>query len=578
MGSGWATGVATGLLNSVNNNIEAQRNQEAQNQELGMKDQLNAFQQASKEYDDEKRDVGKQGDKMRADAELIAGSDNDPNALALAYQYNSTRGYGAVLKGDDLGKLQQQWQVMKDNPDLVSRRSAPPVNQDQPNIPSNINPQSMQQFGVPQDRLNEVYGSRPSNAAPNDLIPPTDDQINKIRERISSEMPGASPSPVTAQSTVSGSVDQGQANDPMAVDASAVQPQPGAQPQSKAGIPPPPAAGQVQPPASSGGQPDPGISLSGPAPAPQAGPASMTQPPAPQDQHVPPAPVSEAPPKNYHYPAAPTDRWVKGVNVGAIDAAKPEVADAARAMIEGRASPTAYQLRNSKDPNNPWPEAQRLALKADPGFSTFRAAQVKQAMLDFGTDGDTGKSIGAMNTALTHLGNLDDAIKALDNNNVPALNRIANQYSVQTGGPAVKVFEAIQKRVSTEMASAYKANPTLEEIRSAEGDIGTADSANSLRAVPRTLATLLSGRIQTNESKWDDIMGKDSTQPRVHMSPQAKVVYDRLTADKDNLLGSKNGLDIYSSRVDGKKFALPHGSADGGVSTPPQVPVAGNGT
>lgn len=573
MASGFVAGVGAGLLNSINNNITAERAHAQQQQDMADKEQLQTFQQAAKEYDEEKRTVGAQSNKVAQDAELISGSDADPYALALAYQFNNSTGFNQNLQGDGLARMQQVWQSMKDNPDTLNTRAAQQPLQS-PAIPAAVDPQRMQQFGVGQDRIDQVYGQPPQAQPPNNIIPPTQQQTNAIRDKVSQALPagaapplpappGADPNAAQAQQPLQGQQGPG-SNQAMSVDMSG----PVNASQLNAQIPynPQQATGQPSAPQAQGASsPTPA-----PMPSPVGGPAPAApvngQPPQPQPLPGTATPLathaSEPPPENYHYPTKSTDRWVSGVNEGYLESLDPEVAQKARLMISGKALPSAYQLRSTKDGPSIWGKAQDAAVHAAPNYSTSRALQVKDTMRDFDPAGGTGKSITAMNTALVHLGNLSDAADALHNTDAPALNRIANQYNVQTGGSSVNVFNAIQKRVASELASAYKANPTLTEVQSAEGDVNAWDGNRSLKDVPRALTQLLTGRIQSNESKWQDMMGKDNDTPRVRMSKEAKIVYDKLSANNDNFLGNANGLDVFQSRIDGKKFALPTGTVN----------------
>jgi hypothetical protein len=128
----------------------------------------------------------------------------------------------------------------------------------------------------------------------------------------------------------------------------------------------------------------------------------------------------------------------------------------------------------------------------------------KNAMVTGYFSGPQGKQIDAINTAVGHLGTLDQAVDALQNGDLKTLNSIANQWKVQTGNSAPTVFNTIVHRVAPELAAAYVAGGgTGAERVGDENDLNASLGPTQLHDNIRTSAGLLRSKMGSLENKWN---------------------------------------------------------------------------
>lgn len=143
--------------------------------------------------------------------------------------------------------------------------------------------------------------------------------------------------------------------------------------------------------------------------------------------------------------------------------------------------------------------------------------------------GPMQKTLGATNTALGHIGVLNDAIDALNNTDVPALNAIANKFGLAIGNTPAATFKTIVHRVGPELAAAYI------EGGGTEGERGTTAADFSENASPAQLKTntaitarLLRSKIGATEQDYKATMKRDDFEDRF-LTPEAKATLNKLS-------------------------------------------------
>jgi|SRR5215831_1136751 len=137
--------------------------------------------------------------------------------------------------------------------------------------------------------------------------------------------------------------------------------------------------------------------------------------------------------------------------------------------------------------------------------------ETKNAMRkDYEANGPQGKEIGGIVTGLGHVGALGDAIDALNNSNLPLMNRIAQAVGLQIGKDPVTVFNTIVHKVAPELNKAYGGSGAVEEIKKQESDFNPALGDTQLRSNLRTTVKLLDSKIQYLAQRWNrNEMGSD---------------------------------------------------------------------
>ncbi len=164
----------------------------------------------------------------------------------------------------------------------------------------------------------------------------------------------------------------------------------------------------------------------------------------------------------------------------------------------------------------------------DPNFSApdyDNRASLKKSFMS----GKSADNLTALNTALVHLGGLDQAASQLNNSTFQRYNAFANWLVNETGNPQTKPFQNYRTAFNEEMARALKGGvATEDEVGQWNHNIDMADSPAKLRASVQTVAHIIAGRIGQQEETYARGIGKPPARPFV--SPQAKAVLDKMGA------------------------------------------------
>lgn len=192
----------------------------------------------------------------------------------------------------------------------------------------------------------------------------------------------------------------------------------------------------------------------------------------------------------------------------------------ATAILEGRMTPpSSFALKTPY-----WQNIMGKVFEQDPEFSEQRA-QLRKGY----TVGSQSKEINAINTALGHVGALGDAVDALNNNNVQALNKVANAIGVQIGNTPATTLQTIVNRVGPELVKAYSGTGGSEAERAQfEKDFSTSMSPAQLKTNVSKTVELLRSKISALENQWDQnkSAGMPSFQDKFIM-PGAKAVLQK---------------------------------------------------
>lgn len=137
-----------------------------------------------------------------------------------------------------------------------------------------------------------------------------------------------------------------------------------------------------------------------------------------------------------------------------------------------------------------------------PNGPAIKAA--KQSM----ASGEDHKAVLAFNTASGHLSQLQDAIDALHNGDVTALNKIANKYGVATGQAAPVVFDAIRNAVAGEVGKVFKGQVTDTEVEHIADTLRNEQSPDSLSGVVKADANLMMSKLSAVHDSYYGTVGE----------------------------------------------------------------------
>ena len=153
-------------------------------------------------------------------------------------------------------------------------------------------------------------------------------------------------------------------------------------------------------------------------------------------------------------------------------------------------------------------------------YSAAKKLSGEMASTRTGTAGGTLLSAG---TAANHLNLLDEAGQALHNNDVQAINKLANALGVAVGKSPAVTFQAIAEQVNSEVAKVVAGGqPNEPELKANRETLNRDQSPEQIRNVIRAYIGLMNGRIGEIDDRSMQYFGR-----HVRVSPTASQVFNQ---------------------------------------------------
>lgn len=560
--------VGTGLLDSLNNQYE----QAQKNKQYGDEQQIAQFQAAAKQYDAEKANQTTMKNQIEGYANDLASSGNNgqgyaisPSARIVAKSaidqgiYNKPEYHDYIMDAyekthaDELANP-KKYNIDIPTPTIYDRDSNPQQTAALSKFGINPGLQQLEQIrnrdvahplagepGAKFGNMNDFVNSQAKNKSEatatgktEAAMSPEGQELMSLKQKMQAQGAlaayGYNPDGTPAQ----------QGSDQAHSGAGNGQAQPTAQnpvqqptPTTSAGAAPPQAG---MPNASSGG-----INISGSAPPDQQGgigtPASTLQQPgaatAPQAPATSPtsqgaqnnaaAPISgQAKPlsqvSQYLKDTHPTAPHMQERNWAALDNLTPTDRNLVLGMSEGDfAVPTLSSMRGAAAQHN------MMLLGTLKDFDPSANGQRFKARDNFLNNPAQAGTITAINTAMSHVGNLRQAYEAMQNGDTPAFNAIANSYAQQLGKPAPTDFNGVKGYVSEELRKIYSnaQGGSLEELNQIADTLDKNNSPAQAHGMFREVGNLLDGKTNALNSQYQRAMGL-AYRPQDWLDPEAK--------------------------------------------------------
>jgi hypothetical protein len=163
-----------------------------------------------------------------------------------------------------------------------------------------------------------------------------------------------------------------------------------------------------------------------------------------------------------------------------------------------------------------------------PTGSDIPMAVKKQTEKEFASTkpGTAGGNAIAFNTAIGHLGMLNDAVDALGNSKYPIFNNFAQQYAKQTGSSAPTNFDTVRNAVAGEVAKVFKGGvPADAEIQEQSSVLSKTNSPEQLKGAIRDTIGLMNSRLSALQERHTSIMGRPA---EGLITKDAQAVMDKL--------------------------------------------------
>jgi len=246
-------------------------------------------------------------------------------------------------------------------------------------------------------------------------------------------------------------------------------------------------AGGAPVPAAPGGAP--GAPAGAPGGAPAGGPASSATPGA---AVLPPPAVNMQELATLHGPEF-------------LAKLPPALQSEVRAYAEGRRPfPAGFALKSPY-----FQTLIQLVGQYDPTFDAANYNARNKARTDFvSTNGNAGKQINALNTAIGHLDELATAAEALKNGNIQGYNAVSNRLMTAFGWTGKTDFDTIAPKVADEVERLWRGSGGSEgSIERTLGSLNTNMGPDQLRSAISKTGKLIESKLEALEQQRDQALG-----------------------------------------------------------------------
>jgi hypothetical protein len=154
------------------------------------------------------------------------------------------------------------------------------------------------------------------------------------------------------------------------------------------------------------------------------------------------------------------------------------------------------------------PPGARINLAADvhtynPDFNQ-QTYSITKGMSKYMTSGEGGKNLTAFNTAISHAGQLDKAVDALNNGDVRALNSVGNQLGYQFGSDKTTNFNVIKNALSGEISKVFKGGQATDaEIHAVQAPFDAANSPQQLKGAIKQAIYLMNSKRDALKQQYE---------------------------------------------------------------------------
>jgi len=187
-----------------------------------------------------------------------------------------------------------------------------------------------------------------------------------------------------------------------------------------------------------------------------------------------------------------------------------------------------------------WQKMLQLVSQYDPSFDAVEYNARLRARVD-ATSGKLAQNNNSLNTGIGHVGQLAQAVDALHNGNIQALNALQNWWSAQFGGTAPTNFETIRDRVAPEITRIWRgAGGAESDIKRDISTLSEAKSPDQLYGALEDIAGLMESKIEANKAQYENIMGPMAGKLQM-ITPKSQEILKRLESYSQPRQGSSGG-------------------------------------
>src|SRR5438094_310035 len=199
-----------------------------------------------------------------------------------------------------------------------------------------------------------------------------------------------------------------------------------------------------------------------------------------------------------------------------------EVSDTAKGIAEYRIPPPSPRSMAS----GAGKALMEQVMRANPGYDASQFPARSKMRIAY-TSGIQAQQLTALNTAVEHLGKLDDMATALNNGSFKPGNQAYNWVRTTFGDSAVTNYRFATDIMSGELATAMKKSGATDvEISKVTKSLSDANSPKQLSdAIRKVAIPMIGGKASTLDQQWKQVMGDQD--PFSVYTPGAKAVIQK---------------------------------------------------
>ena len=192
--------------------------------------------------------------------------------------------------------------------------------------------------------------------------------------------------------------------------------------------------------------------------------------------------------------------------VGGVEQPTTAGATANQQHVKSMAEKIAnYEMAPPQSRSGPYSVIMREVSRLNPDYDSTKFATAQSARKEFTklSPQSGGGQLQAVNRAIPHLAQYEEAVKALENGNMPMVNKIMQQFGYNVGDDKVAAAKAIQGLVSTEVQKAVAGGlGGVEERKDLSSQLSSAMNNKQLAHVIHEYQGLMAAQAQGLKQNW----------------------------------------------------------------------------
>ena len=235
--------------------------------------------------------------------------------------------------------------------------------------------------------------------------------------------------------------------------------------------------------------------------------------------------------------------------------------DQVKALAEGRmAFPAGFALKSPY-----WQNMISMVSQYDPNFDAINYNARAKTRADF-TSGKNAQNIKALNTAIGHLGTLDEQIGGTAGHSIPlvgqGLNYLENKAAQYSGEPGITNYNQTAGALASELTQVFRGSGGNEaDIKRYIDQLNPDASTVQKKAAVKNIVDLLNSRTEAIGDQYNQGMGT-TADPLTLLNPKAADVIKRIKGGNPSATPPKNTFNMLpaAAQYQGKRMKADNGT------------------